>query len=93
MSNFRGFSSGEKLDDIIKAQCEYGAKQSQYLNFSAHVSNPNNKYTDTEMFVWHKVNYTEVQPGGCVMSKEMELLAVCPVDAIDQAHEYLTNSD
>ena len=86
-------ASGEELQEIVDAQSEYAKGKSKYINFSAHTSNPNNENTDAEMFVWHKVNYTEIQPGGCVLSQEMELLAICPMDAIDQAHEYLTNSD
>ena len=83
----------ESLQEIVDAQAKYAEGKSKYINFSAHTSNPNNEHTDAEMFVWHTVNYTEIQPGGCVHSKEIQLLAICPMDAIDQAHEYLTNSD
>ena len=86
-------ASGERLQEIVDAQAEYSKGKSKFVNFSAKTCQPNNKYTDAEMFVWHKVNYTEIQPGGCVLSKEIDLLAICPMDAIDQAHEYLTNSD
>ena len=86
-------AAGESLQEIVDAQAEFAEGRSEYLNFSAFTSNPNNKYTDAEMFVWHTVHYTEVQPGGCCLSKSMELLAACPMDAIDQAHEFLTNQD
>ena len=86
-------ASGEELQEIVDAQAEYAKGKSKFINFSARTSQPNNKYTDAEMFVWHTVNYTEIQPGGCVLSKSMDLLAICPMDAIDSAHEYLTNSD
>ena len=86
-------ASGVRLEEIVEAQAEFAKGRSEFRNFSAQTSNPNNEYTDAEMFVWHKVYYTEIQPGGCVLSKNIELLASCPADAIDSAHEYLTNQD
>jgi hypothetical protein len=93
MSSKYETASGYKLNDIVHAQIKYEAKKSKYLNFSARVCNPNTPESDAEMFVWHTVDYTEVQPGGCVCSQSMDLLAMCPMDAIDQAHEFLTNQD
>lgn len=86
-------ASGESLQEIVDAQAEFAKGKSEFINFSASVSQPNTPASDLEMFVWHKVHYTEIQPGGCVLSKHMDLLAACPMDAIDSAHEYLTNSD
>ena len=86
-------ASGYKLNEIAHQQMAYNANKSKYLNFSARVCNPNTKKSDAEMFVWHTVHYTEVQPGGGVYSQSMDLLAMCPMDAIDQAHEFLTNQD
>jgi hypothetical protein len=89
----RAMASGENLQAIVDEQTAYAKGKSKFINFSARTCQPNDKHTDAEMFVWHKVNYTEIQPGGCVLSKGLDLLAMCPMDAMDSANEYLTNSD
>lgn len=86
-------ASGSELQEIVDAQAAHAKGKSKFINFSAVTHMPNDKHTDSEMFVWHKVSYTEIQPGGCVLSKSIDLLAICPMDAIDQAHEFLTNQD
>tara|TARA_B100002019_G_C21274599_1_gene604572 strand:- start:2130 stop:2441 length:312 start_codon:yes stop_codon:yes gene_type:complete len=86
-------ASGAALQEIVNAQQSHLSKQSRFVNFSACTMSPNTASSDMDMFVWHRVNYTEIEPGGCVFSKSIEMLAMCPMSAIDQAHEYLTNSD
>ena len=58
----------------------------RYTNFRSWTSFPNTKESDESMFVMHTVKYDDYG-----RTKEIELLAVDPMDAIDSAHEYLEN--
>jgi len=61
-------------------------EETRYTSFRAWTSAPNTKETDGEMFVMHTVKYDDYG-----RTKEIELLAVDPMDAIASAHEHLEN--
>ena len=79
------------VKEIIQEQQAYIAKQPTYGNFYSAVSKPNTPESDQDLFVWHTVDYTETMPDGKTTRKQIELLATDPLEAINQAHEYLTN--
>jgi len=61
-------------------------EKERYTNFRAWTSKPNTKESDGEMFVMHTVKYDDYG-----RTKELELEAMEPMDAIASAHEYLEN--
>ena len=75
-----------KIDDLVKQQEAYLKDKPVYSNFRAWTSGPNTELTDEQEYVRHTVAYDEDGK-----TKEMEILAICPMDALDQVHEYLTN--
>ena len=77
----------ETIDEVVASQEAFAKNQPVYTNFRAWTSNRNTELTDLQEHVPHTVAYEE---NG--RTKEMEILAVCPMDAIDHAHERLTNS-
>jgi hypothetical protein len=79
------------VKEVIQEQQAYIAKQPTYGNFYSAVTDPNTPESDQELFVWHTVGYTETMPDGKTTRKQIELLATDPLEAINQAHEYLTN--
>ena len=72
--------------DIVEQQQAYLKDKPVYSNFRAWTSGPNTELTDLQEYVRHTVAYDEDGK-----TKEMEILAICPMDALDQAYEYLTN--
>lgn len=76
----------EKTDELVKEQQAYLKTQPVYSNFRAWTSGPNTELTDLQEYVKHTVAYEENGK-----TKEIEILAICPMDAIDHVHEYLTN--
>lgn len=79
------------VKEMVQEQQAYIAKQPTYGNFHSAVTDPNTPESDQELFVWHTVGYTETMPDGKTTRKQIELLATDPLEAINQAHEYLTN--
>ena len=77
-------------DEIVAAQEEFAAKMSWNppKNIRAWTRDSNTELTDLQEHVVHIVEYE--QNGE---TKRLEILAACPMDAIDNVHEYLTNRD
>lgn len=78
----------ETVDEIVKQQQDFMKSQPTYDGFRAWTTYPNTPESDKEMFVMHTVKY-EVNG----RTKETEVNAADPMDAIDRVHEYLTNKD
>ena len=80
----------ETIEETVAAQEEFAAKMSWNppKNMRAWTKEKNTELTDLQEHVVHIVEY---EVGG--NTKRMEILAACPMDAIDHAHEYLTNRD
>ena len=76
----------ESNNEVIKFQQNYIKGEPVYSNFRAWTSESNNVLTDLQEHVRHTVAY---EKDG--RTKETEVLAQCPVDAIEHVHEYLTN--
>jgi hypothetical protein len=85
-SFFLVINNMSETKDIVEQQKAYLKNKPVYSNFRAWTSGPNTELTDLQEYVRHTVAYDEDGK-----TKEMEILAICPMDALDQAHEYLTN--
>ena len=80
------YNMSKEIDEIVELQQNYLAAEPVYTNFRAWTSNSNNELTDLQEHVPHTVAYEE---NG--RTKEIEILAQCPLDAISHVHEFLTN--
>lgn len=76
----------ETIDEIVASQEVFAKGEPVYSNFRAWTSNSNTELTDLQKYVRHTVAY---EKDG--RTKETEVLAICPMDAIDHVHERLTN--